>query len=684
LSENDFNLTRRKFIAASSAAIAAPIVVNMAGKVGEAKAAEKSEDTSAKKKTYAINDDCCLCAPMRCKLNCPADAIYHDGEKNAINTEKCIRCGTCFKICPVSAVVDIATPQVYTPHDIIHKDCDFLVVGGGTSGLVAATIAADLSRKKVIILEKAKKIGGSGYFANDISLTNTNWHRKAGIADRDMDDAIRSAMNNTRWMLNPKLIANYIHGMPAFFDWFCSWGKPEEVFTMTNGQIKTRYVDTDKLTYLILQLIEKCKELGVEMLTEHTAKEFILGDKGKIAGVKAKDQGGTTIVNCKHCLVATGNIINCTPIIQRVIPEYNNCFYRRTGHRLPSNTGDGVLMAEKAGIPIDYNNIIIHHTGPNSSFAEVQERLLDQRAEGLFVNYNGERWVNEAYVNLDFLPVLRKQPRCMYYNVMDSKIIAMDPVGGGGGVPSGGGPGGPSDQGGGGAPGGMGSGQGGPGGMQGGQGGQGGMAGAAAGMTAAAGGMGGGQGGQGGAQAGAAASGMSFLVETRDGKKIKIGEYGGPPGGISTDLKELQRIASLPGKHVLIAETIEELADKMGVDRKIFVATVRRYNELCAKGHDDDFYKPKKYMLPVEKGPFYASSHFLGMDGAFGGLSVNENMQVIGKNGAIENFYATGDTIGSNHINKGGERASFVNEMSWAVGSGWVAGEYIGEQLKKS
>jgi fumarate reductase flavoprotein subunit len=133
---------------------------------------------------------------------------------------------------------------------------------------------------------------------------------------------------------------------------------------------------------------------------------------------------------------------------------------------------------------------------------------------------------------------------------------------------------------------------------------------------------------------------------------------------------------------VVIADTLEELADKMGVDRKAFIATVKRYNELCSKGHDDDYYKQEKYLLPIEKSPFYASSHYLGMDGAFGGLSVNENMQVISKKGSINNLYATGDTLGSNHINKGGERQSFVNEMSWAVGSGYLAGQHIGKQLK--
>jgi hypothetical protein len=148
------------------------------------------------------------------------------------------------------------------------------------------------------------------------------------------------------------------------------------------------------------------------------------------------------------------------------------------------------------------------------------------------------------------------------------------------------------------------------------------------------------------------------------------------------DLKELQRIAALPGRHVVIADSIEELADKTGVDRNTFVATVKRYNELCAKGHDEDFYKSKTYMLPIEKGPFYAFSAFLGNDGVVGGLNINENMQVMGHDGPVGGLYASGDMAGSHFSNRGGERTEFLPDMSWAVASGWVAGEHIGKQLK--
>jgi fumarate reductase flavoprotein subunit len=617
----NFKLTRRKFMAAGSAAIAAPIVMTMAGKVADAKSTEK--------KAYYINDNCVLCPPLPCKMGCPVKAIWFDGDKMAIDTEKCIRCSKCVQACEIGAIADTSTPMpVYNPHDIIRRSCDMLVVGGGTAGLIAAAIAADLSKKKVIILEKAKRPGGSGYYAGFIRFFSTKWQRDAGAPDQ-MDDYIRSAMNITRWELNPQLVTNAFRALPAFFDWFCTWGKAEEIWTMADSRSSKRRKDialkdpeerTRKVMYAI---IDKCNELGIEILTEYEATEFIMGDIGEVTGVKVKDPGGTTIINCKHCLVSTGNLINCSSLIARCVPQYVNALVRRAGHRLPTNTGDGVLMAEKAGIPIDYSNICVTYTGINSSLAEPQVKTHDYKGEALYVNLHGKRWGNESYFQVDgnkydFFPTLLRQPKCMSYTVMDSKIVLMEPLS------------------------------------------------KVSILT----------------EGNAGGRNVEAGVPDPDEKETNTGNAFSFPGQEKPDLKELQRIASLPGRHLVIADTLEELADKMGVDRKTFIATVKRYNELCAKGHDDDYLKPAKYLLPIEKAPFYASSHFLGMDGAVGGLAINENMQVMGKNGPVENLYAAGDTTGGRFINRGGERIEIINDMSWAVASGWVAGDHIGRRLK--
>ena len=67
---------------------------------------------------------------------------------------------------------------------------------------------------------------------------------------------------------------------------------------------------------------------------------------------------------------------------------------------------------------------------------------------------------------------------------------------------------------------------------------------------------------------------------------------------------------------VIKANTIEELASKLYPDNKKaqtqFLATIKRYNELCDKGHDDDFGKTAKRMFPVRHAPFYAGKMGVG------------------------------------------------------------------------
>jgi fumarate reductase flavoprotein subunit len=615
-------------MAAGSAAVAAPLVMTMAGKGAEVRAAEEQ----AYDKTYFINDNCLTCPPLPCKTGCPVGAIYFNGDKFAIDTKKCIRCGNCSKVCEIGAVTDLnAPPPVYKPHDVIQRDCDMLVIGGGSSGLIAATIAADLlgNSKKIIVLEKAKRPGGSGFYASHIVLFSTKWQRDAGVPDQ-MDDYIRSAMNITRWQLNPQLVSNSFHALPEFFDWFCTWGKPEELFEMEESRYSKKRKDIqvkDTELYhcrkIMHRIIDRVSELGVEILTEHAATDFIMNDKGEIVGVKAKDPGGATIINCKCCVVSTGNVANCDLLVARCIPEYAGVFRRRTGHRLPTNTGDAISMAERAGIPVDYDKVCAAFTGPNSTLAERELGNFDQRGEVLNINLDGKRWINESYLQWDVeaghFPALLKQPKCMYYAIMDSAIAAMAslPI--------------------------------------------------ARIVT---------EGNTGGR-----------LIEAGvpDPDEKEIDEHPAPKPDWTKRRAELERMASLPSKLVVIGETLEELADKLGVDRQSFLRTVNRYNALCEKGHDDDYLKPAKYLLPINQAPFYATSHYLGMDAIVGGLDVNEDMQVMGKHGAIENLYGTGDTISSRFINRGGgTRSEIINDMTWASASGFLAGKNIAKRLAKA
>ena len=95
-------------------------------------------------------------------------------------------------------------------------------------------------------------------------------------------------------------------------------------------------------------------------------------------------------------------------------------------------------------------------------------------------------------------------------------------------------------------------------------------------------------------------------------------------------------------------ETLEELAEAMGIPSDTFVATVERYNELCEKGYDEDFGKQPARLKKVEKAPFYAFARQASCLTPLTGLEVNGNMQVLDTDGnVIEGLYAAGNNSGN-------------------------------------
>lgn len=97
-------------------------------------------------------------------------------------------------------------------------------------------------------------------------------------------------------------------------------------------------------------------------------------------------------------------------------------------------------------------------------------------------------------------------------------------------------------------------------------------------------------------------------------------------------------------EHVPHAASIEELAGLIGVDANALTATVDRYNELCAKGADEDFNKPAEYMIPVEGDMYYAFRMTPGSSVTFGGLEIDTGAHVLdGNNQPIAGLYAAGE-----------------------------------------
>lgn len=101
------------------------------------------------------------------------------------------------------------------------------------------------------------------------------------------------------------------------------------------------------------------------------------------------------------------------------------------------------------------------------------------------------------------------------------------------------------------------------------------------------------------------------------------------------------------------ADTLEELAEMLGLDAEVVVGAVERWNEMCANGEDTDMHFPTEWLIPVEKAPFYGIKIGGQIIGTHAGLRVNNGMQVIDTDGKVipglyAGFHTAGGAMGEN------------------------------------
>lgn len=135
-------------------------------------------------------------------------------------------------------------------------------------------------------------------------------------------------------------------------------------------------------------------------------------------------------------------------------------------------------------------------------------------------------------------------------------------------------------------------------------------------------------------------------------------------------------------QHLFVADSIEELAEKTGINPAGLKKTVGEYNESCERGYDELFNKPHRYLRPLKAPKFYAARHFPSAYGSVGGIKINHRTEVLDKNwNVITGLYAAGNDACSIY----GDSYVFIlpgNTMGFAVNTGRIAGENAAEYIK--
>ncbi|CAH0992347.1 3-oxosteroid 1-dehydrogenase [Sinobacterium norvegicum] len=138
-----------------------------------------------------------------------------------------------------------------------------------------------------------------------------------------------------------------------------------------------------------------------------------------------------------------------------------------------------------------------------------------------------------------------------------------------------------------------------------------------------------------------------------------------------------------------IADNIDDLADKLGIDKAGLNSTVKNMNEDSVAGKDREFGRgdtaydqyygdatvtPNPCMAPINEGPFYAIRIDPGDFGTHGGLQTNINAQVIREDGsAIDGLYACGNCSAAILPTYPGPGSTLGPAMTY----GWLAAKHL-------
>ena len=128
--------------------------------------------------------------------------------------------------------------------------------------------------------------------------------------------------------------------------------------------------------------------------------------------------------------------------------------------------------------------------------------------------------------------------------------------------------------------------------------------------------------------------------------------------------------------------TIEEVAEKAGINAEALKATVAKYNGFVKAKKDADFGRPIEYMKAeiAAEGPYYIVEQKPRFATTMGGVCTDDNLNLVKADGTvIPNLYGAGEIVGGVM----GDDSPAGANVGWALTSGRVAADAMAAAIRE-
>ncbi len=152
----------------------------------------------------------------------------------------------------------------------------------------------------------------------------------------------------------------------------------------------------------------------------------------------------------------------------------------------------------------------------------------------------------------------------------------------------------------------------------------------------------------------------------------------------------------IPQTSVIKAQTVEDLADGLGIGKEGLIETVRTFNQainektfdptiLDGKGTSGIHPPKSNWALPIDKPPYLGYAVTCGITFTFGGLKINNRAQVLDtEENPLPGLYAAGELIGGLFYNNYPGGAGLMSGSVFGKIAGYSAGQDIMQFLNRT
>ena len=551
---------------------------------------------------------------------------------------------------PTIDAADIAETQSF----------DVVVVGGGHAGTQAALAAAQ-NGATVAVIEKHVD-GEIVYRGDDICSYNSELLEGWGFGPYDLNEIVNEYVRRANGRCNQAVIRRFVYNSGEMMDnlvsvtpetsnWYdyeggeCTvqiaydkpdgsyypleiegykmWASTMQTWGTTNAEPvgKNEQEGLSRLAEIETYCREAAEDLGAQWFCGYTGVECVLSDDGAVTGVIAQAEDGTYVQfdAANGVILATGDFGSNTDMVWELCTE---CAENAMRHGVARESLRGMTDCDGSGHKMGCwaGGAIESHPRPVAGNAPAASFGPWGSAPCLWMNCNGERFMNENFAGLVVAESIR-QP-------VDSD---------------------------------------------------------------------------------AAVSGNFAIMDSKYMQYLQAGglDHGAPNWGWPEAFEVYDEIASacdgtegtiqVPGLEIAnrdnistsstlyVGTTVEEALTSAGLEGDALetaIASVERYNEMCAAGVDDDFGKDAATLISIDEPPFFVATQSTtslygpGLN-TLAGLCVDSYYRVLNpnKDSVIPGLYAVGNTMGERYGNSY-SCPSAGNNMGNAMTSGRVAGKH--------